>query len=362
MEHPDVTASHPSAPFYSEGDRKEMTHCYIHIGMWKTGTSTLQNFMDTNRDLLESQGVYYPPHAKRKEQHVGILEKDSLPKVLKHAREKGCPKIVVIEESLATSSSPEKVKDIKNRIGDIPATIILYVRRYDSHVESGYIQHLKVAYLSQPFEQWLEEWPDMGLTVAECWGKEFGTENIRVRPFGPQSLRHGLVDDFMACIDHPLSDQFKYPKRRNVSPNGEIITMLLETVRLGGKGFCEEDLLSVQEAIGMARVSRSSAEAVHFLSPKERLALARKYETEYEILARKFLGREDGVFFQEPLPSADEEWTPPPAIDEISTESLFRVMVAMHIQKHRQLNRLKRKMPGRICKSMLAKAKRLFSK
>ena len=52
---------------------------YIHIGFPKTGTSTIQKFCNTNRDLLFENGIYYPaprlgPVLRGHEGHVNMVE------------------------------------------------------------------------------------------------------------------------------------------------------------------------------------------------------------------------------------------------------------------------------------------------
>ncbi|HEG4692280.1 TPA: hypothetical protein SD903_000708 [Campylobacter jejuni] len=37
-----------------------MMTCYLHIGTVKTGTTTIQNFLENNREFLKQQGYYYP--------------------------------------------------------------------------------------------------------------------------------------------------------------------------------------------------------------------------------------------------------------------------------------------------------------
>src|ERR1700744_5933867 len=55
----------------------------LHIGTNKTGTSTLQHYLGTNRDMLKSQGIWYPTIGKFRYAHHDLAD------AIKHGGEFG---------------------------------------------------------------------------------------------------------------------------------------------------------------------------------------------------------------------------------------------------------------------------------
>lgn len=47
--------------------------CYLHIGVPKTGTTSVQNFLYTNRQVLQKQGFLYPVSALHTHQHAALV-------------------------------------------------------------------------------------------------------------------------------------------------------------------------------------------------------------------------------------------------------------------------------------------------
>ena len=65
-----------------------------------------------------------------------------------------------------------------------------------------------------------------------------------------------------------------------------------------------------------------------FLSPKLRLQILDHYEASNQEVARRYLARQDGRLFDEPLPQADEEWQPHPGLTPERMVQLSAVILA----------------------------------
>ncbi len=47
---------------------------YLHVGLPKTGTSAIQNFLFQNNKILQEQGVFYPDFVTHWSQHVPLAK------------------------------------------------------------------------------------------------------------------------------------------------------------------------------------------------------------------------------------------------------------------------------------------------
>jgi hypothetical protein len=83
-------------------------------------------------------------------------------------------------------------------------------------------------------------------------------------------------------------------------------------------------------------------------SPELQRKLMKAYEEDYRELAIRYLGREDGVFFQEPW-VVDEEG----GIPSLSPDSVASLLMLMQRDHQRKVDRLKRK-------TLSGRLKRLF--
>src|ERR1700744_1648279 len=97
----------------------------LHIGTNKTGTSTLQAYLGTHRDVLQSQGIWYPTIGKFRYahhdladaiKHGGVFEQYGIdPGVLKPDR--APPDISTI---LISSEAFHTIKDLAGVVAMFP--------------------------------------------------------------------------------------------------------------------------------------------------------------------------------------------------------------------------------------------------
>ncbi len=139
----------------------------VHIGPYKTGSTSLQEFLSRNHDWLLERGLLYPKagrqigrdkldrahnplfHAARLEDHVAYQRfVDDLGKeVAEHS-----PRILILSSEVASRES--LTQNFYDLINDtIPGStrdILLYVRRQDDLLSSRYSQRVKTGNLRWP--------------------------------------------------------------------------------------------------------------------------------------------------------------------------------------------------------------------
>ncbi|SMP05459.1 hypothetical protein [Shimia sagamensis] len=234
---------------------------YIHIGHYKTGTTALQVFMNSNRQALRdlgtlwNKGVDYPEQfcdlAKHSKLAFSIYREAGVSSLMygfqndvpaqtrwnnffDYVRQSKCPSVLISsEEFMRMGANPAATQLLKDIIAPVKNEftfkIIAYLRRPDAHLRSWYNQLVK---LRQPV-------PDFNSTVCDVmepihydyslalkpWIEMFGSKSVIVRPY-TEALRenHELFRDFLGVLGIPFDG--KNAKRWNVP--GDRINLRME--------------------------------------------------------------------------------------------------------------------------------------
>nr|WP_321980118.1 hypothetical protein [uncultured Cohaesibacter sp.] len=212
-----------------------MKTIYLHIGTHKTGTTSLQNFLFSNREALKKSGWDYPD--------LGILD-GAHHKLVRELIHKGknsifsplSPKMKLgdlplwndlknyIENSDTENhifsgegfwwvQTPQAIADF---LKDYNIKIVIYLRRQDLYLESFYQQMVKdgPARQPKPIDAWVEyvtrkfNYHDY-FKVIQKWEKSFGKENIIVAEFN-RAIRFGLEKHFLNLVGIDKLNQFDF--------------------------------------------------------------------------------------------------------------------------------------------------------
>jgi len=201
----------------------------LHIGTFKTGSTTIQSFLHENADALLRQGFYYPHSLGRPNQHglalyaisdwreTGLTRHHGIAdradraekqKEIKAALDReleslsGEASIVIFSnEHLAGLYSNEEITRLKDLLSAHfdEISIIVYLRRQDKRIISDYTQKVRDGYVEEL--DLLNYLPAEGRDYAaflEKWEAVFGRENIHPRIFDRSKFIGGdLVHDFL---------------------------------------------------------------------------------------------------------------------------------------------------------------------
>jgi len=218
--------------------------CFLHIGTAKTGTTSIQNFMATNRSGLQEQGIIYP-RAPGKQNHAALAAyalKDGGPGK-KHSRVLSFLEMPKFREELSSEldrelrdsdasiivfsseqfTSPQLTESAIERAADFCAgyasrtKIIVYLREQTDFLVSFRGHNIKGGATRRfPFRVGAGIIRMMDYAaLLEPWRKIFGRENMIVRRFVPADFMEGdLLSDFAAQIPFDASGFFR-PEPRN---------------------------------------------------------------------------------------------------------------------------------------------------
>lgn len=310
----------------------------IHIGMPKTGTTALQNFLLINSKRLEKYGWCYPIISDGHTGNLGELELAGIKRcgngcwlyegwilnkiksewdkgmgmVLKHLNNKN---VIISEETIYEHGMEKFITDTKEKYDNIK--VVIYLRRQDRAVESRYNQHIKSLGLCTTFEKFIDlnDIPKnylQYLLKLDSISKIIGRENLIVRVYEKQQLiGNDIITDFMSVLGIPSGqDDWQRSEHANFSIGGNYLEIsrwinsiknvdgILESKN--GKWSWSDWYVQNDFRDTCMKLSHSfnPEKGEHgFFSSDKRKEFLQKFTLDNEQIARKYLNREDGVLF-----------------------------------------------------------------
>jgi hypothetical protein len=206
----------------------------LHIGTNKTGTSTLQRYLGSNRDKLLQQGIWYPHIGSFPMAHhdyaLGIRKKDFAerkvdPEIIRNPPP-GTEVVLLSSEAFHTISSVEAVAEW---FPPDQTQIVLYLREHVSYLASWYQQSAQERLMTCSFQEFAELFRRDFAGLVERWRKIYG-DNVRVRPYDRERLRDGdIVKDFFwtAFRSEPPVERISPDANPSISGNLLLLKLIL---------------------------------------------------------------------------------------------------------------------------------------
>ena len=221
----------------SNGNRR----LFLHIGLEKTGTSTLQHFLSRNFKALGEYGFVYPRDVDKsyvqRPFHAPIAgvfanQKDfirhhKMPRLhmvldeLAHDLATDPRDFILSSEHLSSRlTRKEEIERLKETFGDREVRIICYIRRQDDLALSAYSTEVKAGgrrslnmqavVPRNPFFDFYRK--------LDMWASVFGDDRMSVRLYDRSILKGADIrDDFLSLIGIPETDQFIRGSDSNIS-------------------------------------------------------------------------------------------------------------------------------------------------
>ncbi len=275
----------------------------LHVGMPKTGSSYLQNFMEINRLRLVRQGIYYPALGTAREKGLrnhrtaghaqmikNIINNDNCEFIGLLLKEIGAVPfdihtVVISSENILSDTfwngktNLEKIRDI------IPfSKISIYGLHRDlmDWVETAYrekIANPRNSFLQDP-EAFIKEWTSLGLFdkkyISNALEEVFGKENVTFCAYEDVKNNGGIMSDFSGRYDFSLNDLFELPaKLINLSYTPQQALTILALKKLGFSAFSIEEnmanILTNTEPDGVCNSVIDRTELASMLSEVQKL-------------------------------------------------------------------------------------------
>jgi hypothetical protein len=223
----------------------------LHIGVEKTGSTTIQEFLHLNRQLLAKQGIWFPGFfGKRNHHQLAVYCNDSLrsnqftrpkgiddPESFREWKERfrisfqqemekhsGQHNHILFSSEHFSSQLKDttEIARLKNMLDDYVSsyTVIIYIRRQDLLASSMISNSARVGLstgLPTGSEICARHFYNYRRLLKK-WSEVFGKENIRLRIFEKEQLiNQDLVQDFMQQAGIRQDEKFRLPQRMNTS-------------------------------------------------------------------------------------------------------------------------------------------------
>ncbi len=292
-----------------------MNTLYVHIGTAKTGTTAIQKFCNDNQKVLEQKGYCYPIFSYRYENksinrnaHFLIAEdyenrtgtfREAMDQI-RHLFER-YPNIILSDEIIWSRSFKQQkimwqslLKEASE--GGFQVKIIVYFRRQDSYLNSGWNQNVKadgssqtwMDYLTQKTNAFKMNYGSHLHKIASIVGKE----NIIVRRFEPKRFINGsLYDDFLHAVGLSLTDEYEiaqFMKNPKLAGNTHEIMRILNTM----PGMDEKTNEFFRKALLSYADQSGEQYLCEMFSKEEAAAYMKKYEKQNQMIAQDYLDGE----------------------------------------------------------------------
>jgi hypothetical protein len=351
-----------------------MKTVFIHIGAHKTGTTAIQYFLSSNREVLKQKGYLYPGDGIAHHPMVGDFRTLKLPEIsvnpacetnnyFREIKTAGISRIILSSEEFETLDW-QQINVLKEFL--LPGylvKIIFYIRRQDNKIESMYNASIKNPTLRSdlPFPAFFTDLkerirqnknggshtpinfgnPDY-YSVLLPWKEAFGKENILVRCYEDEQLPEGIFNDFMNITGMGQDNRFTIPKSRM---NESLSWDLIEIIRICNSHFRDDpgfhDFLLQNLTLINAGKNKG-----HLLSPGQRRDIISLFEESNAKVAREYLGRDDGRLFYSPPPDLNEPWEPH---EDLTVERIIPVFTQMLLNLdntyNKKITRVRNKKP-----------------
>lgn len=305
------------------------TTLYLHIGMNKTGSSAIQRFFSSNRQMLATKGLLYPMAGCVGDAHYGLS--DALGfiqgKVSTSGRKE--TKLGELAEALSVEVHSVKAKDVfvsseffvlpksvdkvKEFFADYNIKIVVYLRRHDQWWPSSYNQAVRT--VSNPpwgrgflpyFNYMSKKRPDIGdyRSLLHNWSLLFGKENMIVRPYESQQIQPTLISDVLRTIGRDDLSLDCMSDCERVNDSIDMSTLAL--VDAFQRANIDTDIRA--SLIHYALSNRREDGNGNKVEPSLLLSIVNKYADDYSYIAREYLGRKNGKLFYDPLPDPSMPW------------------------------------------------------
>lgn len=234
---------------------------HLHVGLPKCGSTSLQEFLRSNRSRLREQGFDYPLTTDR---HIGNLKPYAKSvfstgddTVFRHyssdvrletavedlwaaVSQSDAPNVILSAEGIYNQRDTAKLSALTDRFEAV--RIHMVFRPKVEWVVSHYAQGVKAGRYDAPLEHFVQRdafrrmvLPKMAFADhVEFWRSRYGADNVSIHFAGRRFA--SVVNQFLVAAGLDLSEPDN-PLRKNKSPSAFVLSALVATARTSQKDF-----------------------------------------------------------------------------------------------------------------------------
>lgn len=282
----------------------------IHIGAPKTGSTTLQKFLEDNRQALLSQRWLYPTSITRGfgQHDLAFLLSGAYPewastqpfsldeqiqKLRKEISGHHSPRLLLSSENFYLLCPPKKLALAMESLGFAKSevAIIIYLRRQDDAHLSWYNQKVKAQGYCGTVKQSISESLDLWdyFTRLSSWTEAFGEECLIVRPYRIDQLKKGDVrSDFLDRLGVESKGFMFSTEKHNTRLNYDIMQFQLRINKLALS--ISQKRSFHRELVALSAISESNGcfDDPPLLDHSDKVALMARYEIGNKQIMHRF--------------------------------------------------------------------------
>lgn len=348
---------------------------YLHIGTPKTATTAIQMFCEANQNVLNEKGYDYPilpfkyPHVRiQRNGHFLVAklfneDKSVNEEKTQEIREQGFQMLddsfkkydnVILSDENIWHSTAFLVFDAWKRLKEYidahnyDLKVIVYIRRQDALLTSWLNQQIQDgwnSYSALTWEDYIQN--PTGVVInyyehLENIAGVVGKNNIVVRIFERDKFEgngNTIQSDFLKVIGLDMTDDFYVSDQRDnvtLSLNACEVKRIINTLPdCDGSTHFFAKQITEKAAIGASSEYKSD-----WFSIEERKQFLEQCQESNEKIAREYLGKEDGILFNQDIKQV-EKWDPH---NPYMYEEVVRFFGEMTLVQQKSIKELKQKL------------------
>lgn len=304
----------------------------LHVGLPKTATTSIQEFMCVNGEtLIRKEGIYFKPDDLRYSRQNVILSRAligpangikrfgdvTIPDgqkyiqgLMRDAQGLGCERLILSAEQFSRAGLNINAKE-SGTVSDLSflkeifseVVVVMSVRRQDEWIESLYNQIIKPPYAKgglgiDAFIEQAERMRRMDYFYqAEMWSAVFGDENILILPFERGQIEVSPTINFFMSLGVDVSGAVYKSATEVLNPSLSVNShMILKMVSENNLDSCPDELMR-DRLYAYERNHDYDIRYTKFMSCELAENILEHYRESNRMLAKKYLNRDDGVLF-----------------------------------------------------------------
>ena len=275
---------------------------FLHIGLHKTGTSSIQEALIKNKKLLKSEKIVYLNKLPNLDRMLSTrsfddtIAKECTNEIIQNLKTyTNIPhKIIISKEQLSGDphigydNTKLVIKYLSEILKGFNTKIIIYLRKQDDFTESLYIQSIKEG-KTHSFDNFLKSLKNLPFDwykYLNRWLHLFSNDQLIIRIYNNQFLEKDIVYDFAKVIKSKvlLKNNEEYNINLGLSRNA------LEVTRQLNHSLAVEDMQIIRKFLEKIE-PRSRFESFNLFSYHERKKYLNRYKVCNEKLVKKFLNK-----------------------------------------------------------------------
>lgn len=317
----------------------------IHVGQPKTGSTSIQNLLKKNSNILRRAGFLFEANSLN---HQPIIQKilnskeqsDELDSFVQQqlslAKKYNCHSIILSSEAFFEMEQ-NFLKQLLDKF-NCQTSVIVYLKRQDLYLESIWKQwHFKNTHYAD-FTDFVTKFKliDYDITL-EKWSDLVGEQNISLIPFEKGEFENGLLINFLENlgVNEENTSDFDFEISKNMfgtnqglSPKGLKFAFLARDLADGPLDYTLENF--VHEYLSEV-FHKDFFEGYGLFNVQSRKAFLGQFESSNNAIAMKYLKR--SMLFNDALDLEQKD-------TEISIDDLARVVISMGVKFDKALKAL----------------------